>query len=107
MKHNKQLESSVFYFFNEYEVRNKTQKIHKIVQIDFFIQNELTNQTKLLKIPDIKQHFYLCENTSQLQITHIDDDDRQIRHKYSKHDDTILLEFDDRKVLAEAIAGLR
>jgi hypothetical protein len=99
MKHSKQLESSVFYFFNEYEVRNKTHKIHKIVQIDFFIQNELTNQTKLLKIKDIKQHFYLCENTSELKITHIDDDDRKIRHKYSNHDDTILLEFQDRKLI--------
>jgi hypothetical protein len=99
MKHNKQLQSCVFYFFNEHEVKNKKQKIHKIVQIDLFIQNELTNQTKLLKITNIKQHFYLCENTSQLQITHIDDDDTKIKHKYSKHDDTILLEFNDRKLI--------
>jgi hypothetical protein len=99
MKHNKQLESCVFYFFNENEVKNKTQKIHKIVQIDFFIQNELTNQTKLLKIKDINQHFYLCENTSELQITQIDDDDRKIKHKYSKQDNTILLEFQDRKLI--------
>jgi hypothetical protein len=99
MKHNKQLQSCVYYFFNEHEVKNKKQKIHKIVQIDFFIQNELTNQTKLLKITDIKQHFYLCENTSQLQITHIDDDDTKIKHKYSKQDNTILLEFQDRKLI--------
>ena len=99
MKHNKQLQSCVFYFFNEHEVKNKKQKIHKIVQIDFFIQNELTNQTKLLKMTDMKQHFYLCENTSQLQITHIDDDDTKIKHKYSKQDDTILLEFQDHKLI--------
>jgi hypothetical protein len=99
MKHNKQLQSCVFYFFNEYELKNKTQKINKIVQIDFYLQNELTNQTKLLKIKDIIHHFYLCENTSQLQITHIDDDDTKIKHKYSKQDDTILLEFQDRKLI--------
>jgi hypothetical protein len=99
MKHSKQLESCVFYFFNEHEVKNKKQKIHKIVQIDFFIQNELTNQTKLLKTKNIKQHFYLCENTSQLQITHINDEDTNINHKYSKHDDTILLEFQDRNLI--------
>lgn len=99
MKHNKILQSCVFYFFNEYEVTNKKQKIHKIVQNNFFIQNELTNQTKLLKTTNIKHHFYLCENTSQLQITHIDDDDAKIKHTYSKQDDTILLEFQDRKLL--------
>jgi hypothetical protein len=99
MKHSKQLESCVFYFFNEHEVKNKKQKIHKIVQNDFFIQNELTNHTKLLKTQNIKQHFYLCENTSHLQITHIADDDTKIKHKYSKNDDTILLEFHDRKLI--------
>jgi hypothetical protein len=99
MKHNKQLDSCVFYFFNENEVKNKRQKIHKIVQTDFFIQNELTNQQKLLKIKDKKQYFYLCENTSELKITQIDDDDRKIKHKHSKQDNTILLEFEDRKLI--------
>ena len=52
MKSSKQLESCVFYFFNENEVTNnkfkKKQKIYKLVKIDFFIQNELTNQKKIL-----------------------------------------------------------
>ncbi len=99
MKHKKQLESCIFYFFNEYEVKNKKQKIHKIVQIDFLVQNELTNQNKLLKQKDTKEYFYLCENISQLQITHINNNDSKITHKYSKQDDTILLEFQDKKLI--------
>ena len=53
MKNNKELESCVLFFFNQKELHHKKEKIskiHKIVQLDFFIQNELTNQEKLLKI---------------------------------------------------------
>ncbi len=68
----KQLESCVFYFFNETEVKNNTTKrIHKIVQTDFLIENELTNTKHLLKTKDRKKHFYLCENTSALKLAHI------------------------------------
>lgn len=101
MKNNKQLQSSVFYFFNEFEQKNKKQKIHKFVQINFFIQNELTNQQKLFQIKDKNKYFYLCENTSQLQITHINDNDTKIKQKDKnyKTDDTFLLEFEDRKLI--------
>jgi len=98
MKNSKQLETCVFYFFNEYQFKIKKQKIHKIVQNDFFIQNELTNHQKLLKLNNTKIHFYLCENTSELKITLIDEDDRHINSKYTKNDDTILLQFEDRKL---------
>jgi len=96
MKNNKQLETCVFYFFNESELKIKKQKIHKIVQIDFFIQNELTNQKKLLKIKDIQKHYYLFENISELTMINIGKEDRQI---LKNHDNTILLEFQDRKLI--------
>ena len=103
MKHSKQLESCVFYFFNEnkpeQQKRIKKQKIHKIVQNDFFIQNELTNQKKLLKVPNRRQYFYLCENTSELKLTHIDENDKKIKKINSKKDDTILLEFEERQLI--------
>lgn len=100
---NKELESCVFYFFYENELKNKKQKIHKIYKKDFFIQNELTNQQKLFNINSntikIKQHFYLCENTSELKIAEFIEDDKNIKRNYSKKDDTILLEFEDRKLI--------
>ena len=103
MKSSKQLESCVFYFFNENEVTNnkfkKKQKIYKLVKIDFFIQNELTNQKKILKIEDRKMYFYLCENTSELNITRIDGEDRKIQKINLKQDDTILLEFEELKLI--------
>ena len=100
MKTKKQLETCVFYFFNEYELKKKkTQKINNIVQIDFYLQNELTNQQKLNKIKDRNKHFYLCENTSQLQITQIDEDDTKIQNKTFKTDDTCLLQFQDRNLI--------
>ena len=101
MKNNKQLESCVFYFFNETNTKKKKQnkKIHKIVLDEFFIQNELTNHKKLFNTENRKDHFYLCENTSELKITHIHEDDIKIKNKYSSNDDTILLEFEERKLI--------
>ena len=99
MNNSKQSEDCVFYFFNEYEYKIKKYKIHKIVKNDFFIQNELTNQQKLLKLNNVKNYFYLCKNTSELKITQIYDDDRSISNKYTNQDDTILLEFEDRKLI--------
>ena len=102
MKNNKELEGCVFFCFNRKETQTKTEKIskiHKIVQIDFFVDNEITNQKKLLKFNDIKKYFYLCENTSQLKITEIDEDDIQIKGKNTTKDDTILLEFENRQLI--------
>jgi hypothetical protein len=95
----KELETCVFYFFNEDEIKIKKIKIHKIVKIDFFIQNELANQQKLFKIKDIKRYFYLCENSSKLKITEILEDDKKIGETYLKDDDTILLEFEGRDLI--------
>ena len=99
MKYNKELEHCVFYFFNENENTSKKQKIHKIVKFDFLIQNELTNQQKLLITCNKKKHFYLCENMSELKITEVDKNDRHIRTNYFKADNTILLEFEERNLI--------
>ena len=56
-------EGCVFYFFNESVEQIKKQKIkkiHKIVKLDFFVENELTNQKK---IDNRKNYYYLCENS--------------------------------------------
>ena len=102
MKNNKELEGCVFFCFSQKETQTKKEKIskiHKIVQIDFFVDNDITNQKKLLKFNNIKKYFYLCENTSQLKITEIDEDDIQIKDKNTKKDDTILLEFENRQLI--------
>lgn len=90
------LESCVIYFYNEYELIKLNKKIHKIIKNNFFIQNELTNQKKLIKIPNRKNYFYLCENTFELNITNIDEYNREI---VTKQDNTLLLEFEDCKLI--------
>ena len=92
-------EGCVFYFFNESVEKIKKQKIkkiHKIVKLDFFVENELTNQKK---INNIKNNYYLCENSKELTITEIDEDSRKIKGKNRIKDNTILLEFEDRKII--------
>ena len=98
MKNNKPLEGCVYYFFNEYENNNKKEKIHKIVKLDFWIQNELTNQKKIIKILDWKNYYYMCERMSELKITEIDEETMSIRSNRLGNDNTILLEFRDRKL---------
>ena len=96
------IEGCVFYFFNESVEQTKKQKnkkIHKIVKIDFFVENELTNQQKISKIDNRKNYYYLCENSKELTITEIDQDSRKIKGKNIIKDNTILLEFEDRKII--------
>ena len=92
----KYLDSCVYYFFNEFETdkTNKTNKTFKIVPYDFFIQNELTNQQKLKKTNYI-YHFYLCNNITELRISHLDNSKTPL---FSKKDNTILLEFDKKQL---------
>ena len=82
-------EGCVFYFFNESVEQIKKQKIkkiHKIVKLDFFVENELTNQKK---IDNRKNYYYLCENSKELTITEIDEDSRKIKGKNRIKDNTI------------------
>ena len=92
-------EGCVFYFFNEsveQTKKEKPQKIYKIVKLDFFVENELTNQKK---IDNRKNYYYLCENSKELTITEIDEDPRKIKGKNRMKDNTILLQFEDRKII--------
>ena len=98
MKH-KDIESCVFYFFNETtEKQKKSNKIHKIVKKDFFIINELTNQLKLKNIQN-NTHFYLCNNNSELKLVEIQDNTHKIKSKGAPSDNTILLEFEDKNLI--------
>ncbi len=101
MKKGNQLDSCVFYFFKDSEPtsKNRTSKIHKLVYNDFYIQNELTNQQKLIKLSNQSDYFYLCDNVSKLQITELHDDDICINQENMYSDNTILLEFKDRNLI--------
>ena len=98
----KELEGCVFYFLNETKLQTqiKRNKLHKIVKIDFFIENELTNQQKINKIRDRKKYYYLCENSRELKITEIYEESDKIQNKNTIKDDTILLEFEDRNLIS-------
>lgn len=99
---NKQLESCVFYSYscNPNNPNNpKKQKIHKILPFHFFIQNELTNQSRLAHEHNIKDHFYLCENMTELKLTYLDDNNTNINTEHTKQDNNILLVFENRDLI--------
>jgi len=89
----------VYYFFNQSQKqqKNKKKKTYKTVALNFFIENELTNRTKLLDIIDRKSRFYICEDFSNLKIAEVDTDiDNDFIHiENNKSNQSILLMFDD------------
>ena len=93
------MNTCVFYFFNEHELQIKKQKIHKIVKLTLFIQNELTNYRKISNINNRKKYFYICENASELKMTEIQDDDTTIKETMLTNDNTILFEFEKRDLI--------
>ena len=91
-------ESCVYYFFNDVvKIQKKKKAIHKMTLINFYIMNELTN---IKNIKDYKEHFYVCENSSELKIMELGDDVNSLNlSKDIKKDDTILLSFEDRGII--------
>ena len=100
----------IFYFLNDNDKDNdknndkdnykKKKTIHKIVNIDFFVRNELTNMNKIKKILDYKNYYYICENSSELKITSLTDDIRHIKSGIKiKSDETVLMKFEDRELI--------
>ena len=99
MKNNKELEGCVFYFFNEFENRIKKQKKYKIVTLDFFTENELTNQKIIRKIDEHNMRFHLYENNKELRITELDENSTNIRSNVIRKDNTMLLEYEVQELI--------
>jgi len=97
------LQNDCIYYFLHNEVNRKPKKksqIHKIIVIDFFIRNELTNVKNIKNIKNYKSYYYVCENSSELKITNLEEDIMHIRDGQEiKSDKTMLLRFEDRELI--------
>ena len=88
---------SVYYFLpttnnNTNAKININNKISKIVSSHFFTVNEIKNINKIRQINDYKTHYYVFNNTQNLQIIQWSDDD-DTRRPISR-DGNILLQYD-------------
>ena len=94
-------ERCVYYFFNCKAYKNEKRKpIHKTRNMDFFLMNELTNSKKIHTIKNYKQYYYVYETTSELKLTELEEDfDCVSSGEEIKSDGTILLKFEDRKII--------
>lgn len=100
MSNSKHLDSCVYFFVKEYKPCIKKRPINKIVENDFFIRNELTNIQKMKKINNCNNYYYVCQNSSELNIIELNDDDITLDSRtYIKKDSTILLKFEDRELI--------
>ena len=88
----------VYYFFNDKRKREKKLKpLHKLLLKDFYVSNELTN---IQKIQSYKNHFYVCENNSELEIKELEEDMVELKScKNISKDDTVLLKFENREII--------
>ena len=70
----------VFYFLNDKENYVKKKKvIHKIVKLDFFMRNELTNINKIRYILEYNKYYYIFENSKELKISNLQEDIQDIK----------------------------
>lgn len=101
MKRN-ELESCVYYHLKDYNklYHRKNKIINKIVTLDFFVKNELTNMKRIEQIKDYKKYYYICENSSELLITEIDENVNYLKQsKHASLDNRILLRYLDKELI--------
>ena len=89
-------DSCVYYYLKDNNKPKKKKIINKIVTLDFFVKNELTNVEKIKIIKDYKKHYYFCENSSELSVIEIDENQNYFN---TKKDSSILLKFLDRELI--------
>jgi hypothetical protein len=88
--------SSVYYHLKDNNKPKKKKIINKIVTLDFFVKNELTNIEKIKSINDYKKYYYFCENSSELLLTEIDENQNYFN---TRVDNDILLKFLDTELI--------
>ena len=97
-----ELESCVYYHLkdNNKSKHKKKKIINKIVSLDFFVKNELTNMKKIEQIKDYKKYYYVCENSSELLLTEIDENVNYLKsNKNTSVDNSILLKYEDNELI--------
>ncbi len=93
----------VYYFFNDTTKKRKKKKtIYKLIPNHFYIQNELTNIQNIQKdYPDYKNYFYVYENSSELKLIELDEEQDNFDHdKHIQTDKNLLLKLDNRDIIA-------
>jgi hypothetical protein len=89
-------DSCVYYYLKDNNKPKKKKIINKIVTLDFFVKNELTNIEKIKSINDYKKYYYFCENSSELLLTEIDENQNYFN---TRVDNEILLKFLDTELI--------
>lgn len=95
------LESCVYYHLKDNNKRKKKKIINKLVKNNFFVSNELTNIKKIEQIKDFKKYYYICENTSELLITEIDENVNYLKcnNKNTRLDNSLLLKYEEKELI--------
>jgi hypothetical protein len=89
-------ESCVYYYLKDNNKPKKKKIINKIVTLDFFVKNELTNIEKIKTIKDYKKYYYFCENSTELLVSEIDENQNYFN---TREDNDILLKFVDKELI--------
>lgn len=102
------LKNKILFFEPSQKTKKKTKNISKIVDIDFFLLNELENVKKIQRIDGHQNHFYTFYNAQKTQMNVLDEnsDDEfgvdnpfQTNKKVRNTDEDMLLQFEDRQLV--------
>jgi hypothetical protein len=96
------IESCVYYHLKDNNKPNPRKKkiINKIVSLDFFVKNELTNIEKIKTIQNYKKYYYVCENSSELLVAELDENVNYLKsNKNTSVDNSILLKYEDNELI--------
>ena len=93
----------IFYSFKEDELTNQpnqTKRRYKLLKLDFFMKNELTNIQPLIQIPHYKRHFYVIENSKELSFMELSEEAQYLcAGKTVADTNTVLLKYDSRELI--------
>lgn len=103
------LKNKILFFEPSKLPKKQSKKISKIVDIDFFLLNELENTKKIQKIDGYENHFYTFYNAQTTQMNFLENQDSdddldvdnpfQTNKKLQNSGEDMLLQFEDRNLI--------
>jgi len=89
------LESCVYFLNDKKYINNRKKPIYKMLPLDFFVKNELTNSKRLNSIPNWKSMFYICLKEDDLTINEIALETRRLQStRKIGSENSVLLKWD-------------
>jgi hypothetical protein len=96
------IRDQIYFFMLDDEKGEKEKELTKIVNMDFYVENEIINVKRLKKNENDKtrDYFYIFETSERMQIAEMNNDIYNLKQiRKIKEDDNILFKFQNKKLI--------